>query len=166
MYLQLLNEAIAEEKGEVLPAKPEDCLIDIQIEAHIPDNYIESLAGRLDVYRKIASLRTNEDSMDLIDELIDRYGDPPKAIQGLISVALIRNMASDLTITEISQKNGIMFFYLKAADMEQIQALTAAYKGRVTVNGGEKAYIAVKINGDKPIELMQGVIDVMTKKKA
>ncbi|MDE6132501.1 MAG: transcription-repair coupling factor, partial [Oscillospiraceae bacterium] len=164
MYLQLLNEAIAEEKGEALPPKPEDCLIDIQIEAHIPDNYIESLAGRLDVYRKIASLRTNEDSMDLIDELIDRYGDPPKAIQGLISVSLIRNMASDLTITEISQKNGIMFFYLKAADMEQIQALTAAYRGRVTVNGGEKAYIAVKMNGDKPIELMQEVIDVMTKK--
>lgn len=166
MYLQLLNEAIAEEKGEVLPAKPEDCLIDIQIEAHIPDDYIESLAGRLDVYRKIASLRTNEDSMDLIDELIDRYGDPPKAIQGLISVALIRNMASDLTITEISQKNGIMFFYLKAADIEQIQALTAAYKGRVTVNGGEKAYIAVKMNGDKPIELMQGVIETMKIKKA
>lgn len=166
MYLQLLNEAIAEEKGEILPSKPEDCLIDIQIEAHIPDNYIESLAGRLDVYRKIASLRTNEDSMDLIDELIDRYGDPPKAIQGLISVALIRNMASDLTITEISQKNGIMFFYLKAADMEQIQALTAAYKGRVTVNGGEKAYIAVKMNGDKPIELMQGVIETMKIKKA
>ena len=166
MYLQLLNEAIAEEKGEVLPSKPEDCLIDIQIEAHIPDDYIESLAGRLDVYRKIASLRTNEDSMDLIDELIDRYGDPPKAIQGLISVALIRNMASDLTITEISQKNGIMFFYLKAADMEQIQALTAAYRGRVTVNGGEKAYIAVKMNGDKPIELMQGVIETMKIKKA
>lgn len=165
MYLQLLNEAIAEEKGEALPAKPEDCLIDIQIEAHIPDNYIESLAGRLDVYRKIASLRTNEDSMDLIDELIDRYGDPPKAIQGLISVSLIRNMASELTITEISQKNGIMFFYLKAADMEQIQALTAAYKGRVTVNGGEKAYIAVKMKDDKPVELMQGVIDVMMKNR-
>ncbi|MDE6710690.1 MAG: DEAD/DEAH box helicase, partial [Oscillospiraceae bacterium] len=165
MYLQLLNEAIAEEKGEALPAKPEDCLIDIQIEAHIPDDYIESLAGRLDVYRKIASLRTNEDSLDLTDELIDRYGDPPKAIQGLISVALIRNMASDLTITEISQKNGIMFFYLKSADMEQIQALTAAYKGRVTVNGGEKAYIAVKMKDDKPIELMQGVIDVMMKNR-
>ncbi|MGN0674677.1 MAG: transcription-repair coupling factor, partial [Oscillospiraceae bacterium] len=155
MYLQLLSEAIAEEKGELPPPKPEDCLIDIQIEAHIPENYIESLAGRLDMYRKIASLRTNEESMDLIDELIDRYGEPPKAIQGLISVALTRNMASELTITEISQKNGIMFFYLKSADMEQIQALTSAYKGRVTVNGGEKSYIAVKMKGEKPVELMQ-----------
>ena len=161
MYLQLLGEAIAEEKGEPIPAKPEDCLIDIQTDAHIPDDYIESLAGRLDIYRKIASLRSTEDSMDLIDELIDRYGDPPKAIQGLINVALIRNMASELTITEISQKNGIMFFYLKSADMEQIQALTSAFKGRVTVNGGEKAYIAVKMRDEKPMDIMQTVIEVM-----
>ena len=161
MYLQLLSEAIAEEKGEAPPAKPEDCLIDIQIDAHIPDNYIESLAGRLDIYRKIAALRTSEDSMDLIDELIDRYGEPPKAIQGLINVSLIRNMAGELTITEISQKNGIMFFYLKTADIKQIQALTAEYKGRVTVNGGGKSYIAVKMKGEQPIELMQGVISVL-----
>ena len=162
MYLQLLGEAIAEEKGETPPPKPEDCLIDIQVEAHIPENYIESLAGRLDMYRKIASLRTNEESMDLLDELIDRYGDPPKAIQGLINVALMRNMASDLTITEISQKNGIMYFYLKSAEMSQIQALTTAFKNRVTVNGsGDKPYIAVKMKGEKPVELMQEVIDIM-----
>ncbi len=163
MYLQLLNEAIAEEKGEAPPPKPEDCLIDIQIEAHIPEDYIESLAGRLDMYRKIAALRTNEDSLDLTDELIDRYGDPPKAIQGLITVALTRNMASELTITEITQRNGIMFFYLKSAELDQIQALTAAYKSRVTVNGGEKAYIAVKMKNEKPLDLMRDVIGIMSK---
>ena len=166
MYLQLLGEAIAEEKGEAPPPKPEDCLIDIQVEAHIPENYIESLAGRLDMYRKIAALRTNEDSMDLLDELIDRYGDPPKAIQGLINVALVRNMASDLTITEISQKNGIMYFYLKMAEMSQINALTTSFKNRVTVNGaGDKPYIAVKMKGEKPVELMQEVIKIMRENK-
>ncbi len=162
MYIQLLNEAIAEEKGEVLPAKPEDCLIDVRIDAHIPDNYIESLSGRIDMYKKIAALRTNEDSMELIDELIDRYGDPPKAIQGLISVSLIRNQASMLTITEISQKNDIMFFYLKTADITQIQALTSAFKGRVTVNGGEKSYIAVKMRGEQPIDLIQTVLNTLS----
>lgn len=161
MYLQLLSEAIAEEKGETPPPKPEDCLIDIQIDAHIPEDYIESLAGRLDIYRKIAALRTEEDSSDLIDELIDRYGEPPKAIQGLISVSLLRNMASELTITEISQRGEIIFFYLKSADMEQIMALTSAYKGRVTVNGSEKAYIAVKLGGDKPTELMRRVVEIL-----
>lgn len=167
MYLQLLSEAIAEQKGEAPPRKPEECLVDLQIEAHIPEDYIESLSGRLDIYRKIAGLQTNEDSMDLIDELIDRYGEPPKAIQGLITVALLRNMAGNLGITEITQRNGVMMFYLKTATMEQVQALVKTYKGRVTVNGSEKPYIAVKIEkNDKPVELMESVINIMNENKA
>ncbi len=165
MYIQLLNEAIAEGRGEAPPPKPEDCLIDVRIDAYIPNDYIESLSGRIDMYKKIAALRSNEDSMELIDELIDRYGDPPRAIQGLISVSLVRNMASQLTMTEISQHGDIMYFYLKTADIVQIQALTSAFKGRVTVNGGERSYIAVKVKGEKPIELMQSVIDIMNKAK-
>ena len=55
--------------------KTEDCIVDIQIEAHIPEKYIESLSQRLDVYRRIASISTEEESMDFIDELIDRYGE-------------------------------------------------------------------------------------------
>ncbi|MCD7731076.1 MAG: transcription-repair coupling factor [Oscillospiraceae bacterium] len=162
MYLQLLSEAIAEEKGEMPPHRPEECLIDLQIEAHIPESYVESLSARLDIYRKIAGLQTKEDSMDLIDELIDRYGDPPKAIQGLITVALLRNMAGSMGITEVTQRNGMMLFYVKTAAMEQIQALVKAFKGRVTVNGSEKPYIAVKIaKEDRPAELMESVINIM-----
>jgi len=166
MYLQLLSEAIAEEKGETPPHTPEECLVDLQIDAHIPDEYIESLAGRLDAYRKIAAVQTKEDSMDLIDEFIDRYGEPPKAIQGLISVALLRNMAGSLGITEISQRNDIMYFYIKEASMEQIQALVSRLKGRVTVNGSDKPYISVKIaKDDKPVELMQTVVEIMHEAK-
>ena len=162
MYLQLLSEAIAEQKGEAPPHRPEECLVDLQIEAHIPEHYIESLSGRLDIYRKIAGLQNNEDSMDLIDELIDRYGEPPKAIQGLITVALMRNMAGNLGITEISQRNGVMIFFIKTASMEQIQALVKDFKGRVTVNGSEKPFIAVKIaKTDRPVELMEAVINIL-----
>ncbi len=162
MYIQLLSEAIAEQKGEIPPLRPEECLVDLQIEAHIPESYIESLSGRLDIYRKIAGIQSSEDSMDLIDELIDRYGEPPRAIQGLITVALVRNMAGKLGITEITERNGIMFFYLKTATMEQIQALVSKFKGRVTINGSEKPYIAVKIaKDDTPAELMEAVITTM-----
>ncbi len=56
-----------------------------------------------------------------------------------------------------------MFFYLKSAELDQIQALTAAYKSRVTVNGGEKAYIAVKMKNEKPLDLMRDVIGIMSK---
>mgnify|MGYP002794068358 FL=1 len=163
MYLQLLSEALAEMKGEEPPHTPEECLVDLQIEAHIPDNYITGLAGRLDAYRKIAAVRTPEDSMDLTDELIDRYGDPPKAIQGLITVALVRNMAGEIGITEISQRSGAMIFTVKNATLEQIQALVAAYKSRVTVNGSaEKPYISVKmIKGEKTVDLMKNVVEIM-----
>ena len=161
MYLQLLNEAIAEETGQTPPRTPEECLIDLQIEAHIPDDYIESLAGRLDAYRKIAAVSTKEGSIDLLDEFIDRYGDPPKAIQGLVTVALTRNMAGKAGITEITQRSNALLIYVKTAGMEQVQALVKAFGGRVSVNGSaDKPYIAIKLTKtDRPVEIMQTAVE-------
>ena len=68
MYLKLLSEAIAEEKGEK-PEKVPECLVDIQIDAHIPENYISSLNQRIDIYRKIMTVNTDEDKADLIADL-------------------------------------------------------------------------------------------------
>ncbi|HOC35230.1 MAG TPA: transcription-repair coupling factor, partial [Ruminococcus flavefaciens] len=101
MYLKLLSEAIAEEKGEI-PEKIPECLVDIQIDAHIPETYISSLNQRIDMYRKIMLVNEDNDKTDLIDELIDRYGEPPKSVLGLIEVSLLRNKAAHLGITEIS----------------------------------------------------------------
>lgn len=64
--------------------------MDISIDAFIPDHYIENLSQRIDCYRKIASIGNEEDSRDVIDELIDRYGDPPKSVLGLVNVALTK----------------------------------------------------------------------------
>ncbi|MBR4225080.1 MAG: transcription-repair coupling factor, partial [Oscillospiraceae bacterium] len=120
MYIRMLNEAIAEETGKELPPAPEDCLIDLSIDAHIPEDYIGSVPGRLEAYRRIAGICTAEESSDLIDELIDRYGDPPKAILGLINVSLIRNMASKAGVTEISQREDRIYMYIRTAAPEQI----------------------------------------------
>ena len=162
MYIRILSEALAEIKGEEPPHSPEDCLVDLRIEAHIPDKYITGLSERLDAYRKIAALRTEEESMDLIDEFIDRYGDPPKAIQGLITVALVRNMAGESGMTEITQRKGQMVFTVKSASLEQIQALIAEYGDRVTVNGsGEKPYISITpAKNEKTVDLMQKAVSI------
>jgi transcription-repair coupling factor (superfamily II helicase) len=162
MYLQILSEVMADERGEPLPAKPEDCLIDLQIEAHIPEEYIPSLADRLDIYRKIASLKSNEQSEDLIDELIDRYGDPPDSINGLITVSLIRNRAAAAGITEVTQKGNTMMFYIKTADPENISKLVSAFKRRVTINSGSsRPHIAVIIKNEPPLMLMRDVIEIL-----
>lgn len=164
MYIQLLNEAIAEQKGELPPQRPGECVVDVRLDAHIPETYIESLSARLDIYRKIARLQTNEDSLDLIDELIDRFGEPPRAVQGLITVALLRNKASSMGITEIRCRSDMLYFYISSATLEQIQAVVAEYKGRVTVNGSDKPFIAVKLKpSDKQLDVMETVVDILFK---
>jgi len=162
MYIRLLSEAIAEQKGEVMPHSPEDCLVDVAIDAHIPEKYIESLTLRIEAYRRIASIQNKEDSMDILDELIDRYGEPPKSVMGLINVALMRNTASSLGITEISQRNENLLFFIKAPTMEQIRTLSANFRGRVLFNSTKRAYISVKILPKEKIpELMQKILEVL-----
>lgn len=163
MYLRLLSEAIAEERGDEPAKRAEDCVVDIQIDAHIPENYIESLSQRIDTYKKIAVIETPEESMELIDEFIDRYGEPPKAILGLVSVALLRNTAAKLGITEISQRNGCVLFYIASPEMSQIKALSSSFKGRVLFNSLSKPYISVKLlPQQKPEQLIDDVIQIMT----
>ena len=161
MYLQLLSEAIAEEKGEK-PDKIPECLVDIQIDAHIPERYISSLNQRIDIYRKIMTVNEDADKSDLLDELIDRYGEPPKSVVGLIDVSLLRNKAAHMGITEISQKNGAMYFYTQYLSNEQIFALSSAYKGRITFNGAGKSYVAIKISPKvKPFDMMKEAVGLI-----
>lgn len=165
MYLRLLSEAVAEEKGEQ-PEKIPECLVDIQIDAHIPEEYIESLNQRIDMYRKIMLVSEDSDKTDLIDELIDRYGEPPKSVVGLIDVSLLRNKAAHLGITEISQKNGSMYFYTEYLNTEQIMALSMAHKGRITFNGSGKSYVSVKISPRvRPFDMMREIVEIIYEKR-
>lgn len=161
MYLKLLGEAVAEERGEK-PEKASECVVDVQINAHIPENYIESLSQRLSMYRKIAAVETDNDKLDLLDELIDRYGDPPDEIIGLISVSLLRNRAAKLGITEINQRSDKMYFYITNPSQQQVTALASHFRGKIIFNSLKKPYIGVTIPGGiKPLLLMQNVIEVM-----
>lgn len=162
MYLRLLNEAIAEQKGEALPPSPEDCLVDIAIDAYIPEDYIENPAQRIDAYRRIASINDRADSQDVLDELIDRYGDPPKAVIGLTEVALMRNRASSLGIKEIKQNNDKMLFYIRSIEPEQINALVKKYKNRLRFVDQAKPYFSINMDGKlKAPELMKQIIETI-----
>lgn len=167
MYLRLLTEAIAEQKGEPPPKSPEDCLIDISINAFIPEDYIEDLPLRIDAYRRIAQIVTVEDSEDVIDELIDRFGEPPRSVTGLVNVALLRNMAVNCGIKEISQKGEQIFFYIREANIPGIMAVTKAYQGRVKVDGTENGFVSIKLQkGEEPIRVMKGVLETMSRSLA
>ena len=162
MYLRLLNEAIAESKGEALPTSSEDCLVDVSIDAYIPDSYIESLAQRIDCYRKIASIESEEDSTDVVDELIDRYGDPPKSVMGLVNVALLRNTASSLGISEITQRGANLLFFIKVMTSSQLTALMSAYGNRILFNDCRQTVFCCKNRQKAKIDIrIEEVIGIL-----
>ena len=162
LYLRLLTDAVAEQKGEA-PARAEtDCLIDLRIDAHIPETYIESPAQRIDVYRKLASIRTREDGLDVIDELIDRYGEPPKAVTGLVEVALMRDMANALGMTEITQRDDTMLFFVEQPSIEQFAKLSEKFKGRVMLNSLKRTNISLRLTGEDPLRIMRDVLEVLS----
>lgn len=164
MYLKLLEEAIAEQKGQPKARSAEDCLIDVTINAFIPETYIENLQSRIEAYRRIAGIITSDDAEDVLDELIDRYGDPPKSVVGLVDVAQLRNGASRLGVTEITQRgDNIIFFLNNSAPINSIMNLSKKYKGRILVNGSQKSYVSIKVmKGEQPIALMKDVVKTMS----
>lgn len=145
MYLKLLNDAVKAEKGEEKEeAQEKECLIDLPVNAHIPDDYIESTPQRLAIYKRIAQIKNEDDVSDVYDELIDRFGEPPQSVQGLVEIALLRNMAIKADIYEIGEKNGAILLYVTNIDMKKVAALNAQMKGRILVSAGAKPYITVK----------------------
>jgi len=131
MYLKLLDEAVLEERGEK-PKEP-DCTADLNVTANVHPDYVSRGEERMDLYRRMAAIRSQEDADDLLDEMIDRYGDPPKGVLNLVDIALLRANARKVGITDIRQKTNEVYFTLSNLNLEAISALCAEddYKKRV-----------------------------------
>ncbi|MCI8622668.1 MAG: transcription-repair coupling factor [Provencibacterium sp.] len=162
MYLKLLSDAVAEQRGEKPDGRSEECMVDLRISAHIPEDYIGNLSQRIDIYKKIAAIGGDEDARDVTDELIDRFGEPPRAVLGLIDVSLLRGMAANLGIGEIQQRDEAVLLYQDPPNMQAVSLLASRMKGRVMVSGGKRPYITVRLKGkEDPIELIRQVLHDM-----
>ena len=146
MYMKLLSEAVLEARGVPVPQRAE-CSADLAVAANIPERYVPSSEQRMDLYRRIAAIRSEEEADDLLDELIDRYGDPPPGVSALIQVALLRGEAGKAGVTDIAQKQGYLRFTVQDFDMERVSALYARpeYKGRLRVEAGSKPCLSLRI---------------------
>ena len=132
MYLKLLDEAVLEEKGEK-PNEP-DCTADLNVTANVGKDYVVRGEDRMDLYRRMAHIRSQEDADDLLDEIVDRYGEPPKGVINLVDIALLRANARKVGITDIRQKAGDVLFTLHQLNFDAVGQLCADpdYKKRVT----------------------------------
>jgi len=131
MYLKLLDEAVLEQRGE--KAKEPDCTADLNVTANVSKDYVVRGEERMDLYRRMAAIREQSDADDLLDEIIDRYGDPPKGVMNLIDIALLRANARKAGIVDIRQKANDVLFTLSSLNLEAISLLCASkdYKNRV-----------------------------------
>ena len=146
MYLKLLEEAVLEERGEK-PEQRAECAADLAVSANIPESYVPSQEQRMDLYRRIALVRSEAEADDLMDEVIDRFGDPPPSVYTLVQVALLRSDAGKVGVTDISQKNGCLKFLLAQFDMQKVSLLYARpeFKGRLKVDAGAKPGVILRL---------------------
>ena len=143
MYMKLLEEAVAEEKGEAVHRS--ECLVDLNVNAYIPDTYIRDTETRIEIYKTIAGMESDEDMYDVTDELIDRFGDPPKEIMMLMNISRIRHIAGLCGFNEVREGDGsVLLFFENAPDLKLVSDISASYKGKVLFSAGAKAYLTFK----------------------
>lgn len=162
MYLKLLDEAVQEEKGEVkTQSLDKECLIDLPVDANIPNSYISSTPARLAMYKAIANIRTEADANDVYDELTDRFGVPPTSVYGLVEIALMRNTAMQLGIMEIKQFGANVRFYLDDVKVEYLVILNQKMRHRTSFKSGKKQFISVTVENGNPIETVKEVMALL-----
>lgn len=134
LYCKMLNEAVKRLKGEKVENDEFETNIDLKMDAFIPADYIPNEFQKLDVYKRIAEIETEPERDDMVDELIDRFGEPPQSVCNLLEIALLKAKAHDAYITAIVEKaNQIritMFPQAKVATAK-IPDLLAAYQGKL-----------------------------------
>lgn len=101
----------------------------------------------MDLYRRIAAIRTDEDASDLLDEMLDRYGEAPQSVLALLDVALLRSAAAKAGVSDISQKGDVLKLTLGIFRPEALVAVCALnkYKGRLTIAAGEVPALTFKL---------------------
>ena len=161
MYLRLLNDAIEEENG-VAKTPSIECTVDLDIPAHIPENYISSLPARLGIYKRIADISNVDDVSDVIDELCDRFGEPPDSVMGLIDIALLRNKASQAGISEIINSSKGIALKTQSIRDDVVQKLLDGFDNRFTFAvSGDTAYIIKTSANENPTETVKKLSNIL-----
>ena len=162
LYVKMLGQAIAAARGEPPEPDKSDCLVDIAADAFLPESYVPDAAGRIEAYKRIAAIETAEDAEDVLDELIDRYGDPPKSVQSLVDVSLVRVTAARAGIVEIVQKGGALLLYTDVIGPAQMGPLLEAMPRRVKYCAVGRPYISLRLApGEDPLTILRDAVALL-----
>jgi transcription-repair coupling factor (superfamily II helicase) len=146
MYTKLLNEVVLELKGEEV-VEEVDVQIDLDVTSYIPDEYISNASQKIEVYQNIALCKTEEDLTNIVDEVIDRYGQLPYEVENLLEIARIKNLAREKYILKIQQRDDRVVFYFDSTkfNFEVVDKLMKIFRNRIKFSPAKEPYITFKI---------------------
>lgn len=150
LYCKLVDEAVRELKGELREDSEleADSAVELGVSAFLPEAYVADELTRLDMYKRIASVVTDEDRSEVYDELVDRFGDPPTEAYNLLDVAMIRNLASRMGVSKVvKQLSKVVFLFEErnALGPKEIAELYASYGNAITIYAGVEPRVSLVI---------------------
>lgn len=140
LYCKLLNEAVLALKGEAKAAEDFETVVDCDIDAYIPSSYIKNEYQKLDIYKRISGIETEDEYMDMQDELIDRFGDIPRSVENLLRVAELKAAAHAAGVTEVNvnrQEVSLSMYKNANIDITKIPDFVKQYNGDLKLKNGE-----------------------------
>ena len=162
MYCKLLEEAVKEMQGEAV-LEEVDTQIDLNVTAYIPDTYIENINQKIEAYQDIANISDENEIIDIIDALIDRYGEVPKECVNLLEIARIKIYARALKVLAIKQtgKNVVIKFSSEEFIMDKVQVLIDLYKGDLMFSTGVTPYLTLKLQSKEDSDILNDVLKLL-----
>lgn len=142
MYCRMLDDAVKELKTGKPVERKADPVVEFRVEAYISNEYVGDAMHKIEIYQRIAAIKNNESLNRLVDELIDRFGDPPPPVLNLVTVAKIRNTARDVGIKRIAEGSRYLEFYFDGGPkcpVENLMSLTTEYGSKVKFDDRRKA---------------------------
>jgi len=163
LYCKLLENAVEELKGEKEESKKE-VEINLNEDAYIPDDYISDSKQKIDIYKKIMKADSEESIIDIIDELIDRFGEPPEVVMNLIEISRIKITARKLNIEKIEKKdNTLINCYFENQDTlsgEAVMEIVKKYSKRLKIRSASQPVIGIKLKmDDDRIKLLKNILE-------
>ncbi len=160
-YCNLLDEVVKEIKG--IEVKPEvDIQIDLNVTSYIPEEYISDANQKIEIYQDIALCKSEEDIQNVIDEIIDRFGNMPAELENLIDIARIKYLAKALNISKIASKKTVVVFSFEEGQFNyDVAKLVKEYGNRLKFSAGIKPMITLEIGTENEMKILNDVTEFL-----
>ena len=160
LYCKMLNEAVSRLKNDEPETEEYETSIDIQVDAFIPASYIPSEFQKLDMYKRIAGIEGQDEYQDMQDELLDRFGDIPLAVDNLLKIACIKAKAHRAGISQIEQKPGGIKICLHSTENilpERVAEMVKEFRGKMRYIPDDEPYFFYQLERQEAQKIRQNI---------